>query len=147
MKDESTLHIPIKTDLVTTSREIKLKIEKGDTLLSLKDVNGIEEMIFTKSSALTSDYKEDPNYPYNNLWRIRAQQTISDSDIELKVNNYLKHYEYLFKASLDKNSNRRFTNKHSRFPLKKIPLGIKNLFKELLRRYKSELSFTPARLN
>jgi hypothetical protein len=107
---------------------IQLIESENDTLLKLIDKSGVEEMYFEKRSNLTTNYKEDPNYPINNLWRIRAYNNSSDSQIEFKVNNYLKHYELLFKASLDKQSKRSFTNAHSMGILKiyKSAFGIVN---------------------
>jgi hypothetical protein len=122
------LFIPIKGANYYGDRTIKLIESDNDTLLKLITVSGIEEMYFEKNSNLTTNYKDDPNYPFNNLWRIRAKNNISDSQIEFKVNNYLKHYELLFKASLDKQSKRSFTNAHSMGILKiyKSAFGIVN---------------------
>ncbi|MGK7391759.1 MAG: hypothetical protein ACNS60_15510 [Candidatus Cyclobacteriaceae bacterium M2_1C_046] len=108
------LLIPKTGSMYHGGETIKLIESENDTLLKLIDDIGFAEMTFKKHSNLTTNYKEDPNYPSNNLWRIRAKKKISDSKIELKVHNYLKHYELLFKASLDNENKRSFTNKHSK---------------------------------
>lgn len=108
------LLIPKTGKMYHGGETIKLIESNNDTLIKVIDDIGFAEMTFAKHSNLTTNYKDDPNYPYNNLWRIRAKNNISDSEIESKVNNYLKHYELLFKASLDKENKRKFTNKHSK---------------------------------
>jgi len=112
--NDEELLIP-KTGKMYHGGEIIKLIEIGnDTLLKVLDEIGFAEMTFKKHFNLTTNYKDDPNYPDNNLWRIRAKKNLSDSQIEFKVKNYLKHYELLFKASIDKQNKRSFTNKHSK---------------------------------
>lgn len=112
--NDEELLIPKTGKMYHGGETIKLIESDSDTLLRLIDDIGFAAMNFTKHSNLTTNYKDDPNYPSNNLWRIRTKNNISDSEIELKVNNYLKHYELLFKASLDKENKRSFTNKSSK---------------------------------
>ena len=98
--------------------EFKLVEKGGESRLEVIKDFGKTKMVLKKVSQLTSNVLEDPSHPENNLWRVRAKRTISDTEIEKKVDNYLMHYAYLFKAALDKKNPRKFSNKHSQGILK-----------------------------
>lgn len=111
--DSTALIIPENKVKYYGNETIKFLRTENDTFLKFFTASGFEEMTFKKHSDLTEDFKQDPLYPDNNLWRIRTERPMTDLEINFKIDNYLKHYEYLFKASIDKKSNRKFTNRNS----------------------------------
>lgn len=94
--------------------DISLNIVDTDTTLQVITSKGFRKMFFKKEAAMNINYEEDPYYPDNNIWRIRAQRNISETEIKLKVINYLTHYKFLFKSALRVNNKMKFTNKYSR---------------------------------
>ncbi|GLR17258.1 hypothetical protein [Portibacter lacus] len=100
--------------------------KKGSSSLVLSTDSGLTKMNFTHFSPLTTDFKEDPFYADNNRWRIRKLDMLSESEMESKVENYLQHYLYLFKAALDEDNPRNFSNRNSKgvFRVYKSSIGI-----------------------
>ncbi len=95
------------------SSQIEMYEIDGKILLSHIAYDG-SKMFYEKKMETTKLVIEDPYHPENNSWRNRAQIKLSDSEIEDKIDNYLLHYKYLFKASLESPNKRTFTNKHSK---------------------------------
>ncbi len=106
--------------------QLRLLTLKGDTCLEITIHNGLTKMYFKKHADITANYLEDPFHPINNQWRIPASGKISDAEVRAKVNNYLMHYKYLFKAAVDSDNKMNFSNRNSLGVLKvyKSAIGI-----------------------
>lgn len=58
-----------------------------------------ESLIFIQEAKLLSDFKEDPFYTANNLWRIKPVESENINLIRERLGNYFKHIAYILKAS------------------------------------------------
>lgn len=75
--------------------------ELGDQKIQLKMSfpKSDESLIFIQEAKLLKDFKEDPFYPANNLWRIKPEKSENIDLIRERLGNYFKHVAYILKAS------------------------------------------------
>ncbi len=91
----------------------EVKIEKGEkrwTLTAIENNNAKIELVGRGS--LTANIEEEPFHPINNKWRTKAQKHEELPVLKGRLLNFVTHYRYLFKASID-NPKRSFTNSKS----------------------------------
>jgi len=90
-----------------------VKIEKGEKswILTATENNTANIELYS-SATLAANLEEEPFHPINNQWRIKATKHEDESVLKERLLNFVTHYKYLFKASID-NPKRSFTNSKS----------------------------------
>jgi len=95
-------------------RNHKLTIERFEELESSKNLiastirkdQSIEsELTLVEDVSRIKDYKKDPFYPSNNLWRQKPSQKENNEEIITRLSNYLLHNAYILKAAHERNEN------------------------------------------
>ena len=95
-------------------RNHKLTIERFEELDSSKNLiastirkdQSIEsELTLVEDVSRIKDYKKDPFYPSNNLWRQKPSQKENNEEIITRLSNYLLHNAYILKAAHERNEN------------------------------------------
>jgi hypothetical protein len=61
-----------------------------------------KNLSFRQVKTMLRNYKEDPFYPQNNLWRIKPKEEENDLQLKQRLFNYVKHCEYILRASLER---------------------------------------------
>ncbi|MFT4665968.1 MAG: ribosome-associated toxin RatA of RatAB toxin-antitoxin module [Patescibacteria group bacterium] len=90
-----------------------VRIEKGGKSWKLTATeNNIAKIELIGSASLTANIAEEPFHPLNNQWRVKATKYEEVSALKERLLNFVTHYKYLFKASID-NPKRSFTNSKS----------------------------------
>lgn len=115
-KDEE--YLSYKWELNPVKKTIALKSDShADTLhitdyknisnqeyLSLQ-INNIGICSFTRMDSMLADFKHDPFYPANNLWRIKPEKEENKKELNERLLNYVQHTLYVLKAALERKSN------------------------------------------
>ena len=61
--------------------------------------------VFIKESTLLTDFKQEPFYFKNNLWRLKPIKSESIKEIQNRLGNYFQHITYILKAANEKKLN------------------------------------------
>ena len=72
-------------------------------ILKLKNLETKEERSFAEYAYQLKSYTEDPFYPKNNAWRLKPPTAQSDTEIKVKLSNYIKHNCFILKAARERN--------------------------------------------
>lgn len=90
-----------------------VKIIKEDNSWKLTAIeDNIANIELIASASLAANIEEEPFHPINNKWRIKATKHEDETALKGRLLNFVSHYKYLFKASID-NPKRSFTNSKS----------------------------------
>jgi hypothetical protein len=87
-----------KIDTFFIKRE---KTETNNVITLLNKTNAVE-LSFLQVAEVLNDYKEDPFYHANNLWRIKPLSKESPEKIHDRLGNYFKHLAYILKAASER---------------------------------------------
>ncbi len=81
-----------------------LKHEKTEisTVTTLLNRTNAIELSFLQLAEVLDDYKEDPFYYANNVWRIKPLSKESPEQIHDRLGNYFKHLAYILKAASER---------------------------------------------
>ena len=60
-------------------------------------------MKFIKESEPLKDFKNDPFYASNNVWRIKPTEPESSIQLKKRLTNYFKHLSLILKSAKDRN--------------------------------------------
>ncbi|WP_299883600.1 hypothetical protein [uncultured Lacinutrix sp.] len=108
----------------------KLVIEKEDKVNNSLLVNIYNEkenleskLKLVEAEKVLKDYKEDPFYPDNNKWRQKPSRKETNEEIRARLLNYMLHYAYVLKASIERNSEK-VSFAHSTGIIKLYQVGI-----------------------
>jgi len=74
--------------------------------------NSSKKQKYVQESKLLKNFKEEPFYAENNLWRIKPKQLESKHQVIERLGNYFKHVAYILKAA-DKNDLQVVSFRHS----------------------------------
>lgn len=73
-------------------------------IMKLENATNGEVYEFIKIMDLLSNYKEDPFYPENNKWKIKALHSENTGELQERLGNYFKHLALLLKAATERNA-------------------------------------------
>lgn len=73
--------------------------------IQISSSNSNEIYTFIREAKTLKNYKEDPFYPANNLWRLKAQKSENKIQITDRLGNFFKHTAYILKASEERKQN------------------------------------------
>jgi hypothetical protein len=96
--DGESIHFPTQK----TTYSLSLYEEKERQYLKLEDESSGVVMIFAKAFDLLAQFKEDPFYPENNTWRIKAQKSEGTEELHARLANYFRHLAYLLKSASER---------------------------------------------
>jgi hypothetical protein len=77
------------------------KTETDNVTKLLKKLDAVE-LSFLQVTEVLNDYKEDPFYHANNLWRVKPLAKESPEKIHERLGNYFKHLAYILKAASER---------------------------------------------
>lgn len=92
-----------KNDTKDTINFIELKNKEERNYLTA-DQRSIGKIELYSSADMLKNYKNDPFYPENNAWRIKPAVEENQIEILKRLGNYIRHYTYILKASLERNN-------------------------------------------
>jgi hypothetical protein len=101
-KDNNTLLLlePGKPKAAHHIKTEKNKFGKQEMKINVTDRN--VELDFIKEGSVMKDYKSDPFYPDNNLWRIKPTRHESNSELTDRFAAYLKQVGLVLKAAKER---------------------------------------------
>lgn len=73
--------------------------------IKISPLNGNEINTFIREAKELKNFKEDPFYQANNLWRLNAQKSENKHQITDRLGNFFKHTAYILKASEERKQN------------------------------------------
>lgn len=68
-------------------------------------INKKSHSVFLEESKLLVDFKQEPFYFKNNLWRIKPNHSENINEIQNRLGNYFQHITYILKAANEKKLN------------------------------------------
>ena len=83
-----------------------IKTEKnkyGKQVMKMNITDRDVELDFIKEGTVMKDFKSDPFYPGNNLWRIKPTRNESEAELTNRFASYLKHIGLILKAAKERN--------------------------------------------
>jgi hypothetical protein len=87
---------------VTDTFYATLLTVNNNAALNLITQNKDTTLQFINYAVALENYKEDPFYPANNLWRIHATKSETTQQIQDRLANYFKHLIYILKSSIER---------------------------------------------
>ncbi len=89
-----------------TKNAVFARFELENNNLNINLINKTKNAIMklTKHFDILAEYKKDPFYLSNNLWRIKPNQSESNEQLHERLGNYFKHLAYLLKSSSIRNT-------------------------------------------
>ncbi len=94
-KTEIMVFLRNKQNKVRFSQEVV----KGKQVLNFVDAKTHMRARFMRYGESLADFKSDPFYRDNNLWRMRPSRSETDKELQQRLGNYFKHILAIFKAA------------------------------------------------
>jgi hypothetical protein len=95
--------IVLENNSLFDTLNLKSRIMNNQMMIQLTDINKKIKYECTRFIEITSDFKLDPFYNSNNVWRIKATISENENQLSNRLTNYIKHLACILKTATENN--------------------------------------------